>query len=131
MRAFSLRASGLSWTDAAAEVGVTRDTIRAWSRTDEWKAEAEAFVAESRTQLRIMIAGGLEDAVGTALSIMRSGDDDETRLKAAGLLIDMTTKLNLSSPTTAKPAEPLSDAEASKAITSAATLPDLPDAVER
>lgn len=131
MRAFMLRASGMSWTDAANEVGVTRDTLRAWSRTEEWKAEADSFVNESRTQLRIIIAGGLEEAVGTALSIMRSGDDDEVRLKAAGLLIDMTTKLSLTSQPIAKPSEPLSDADATKAIKSAASLPDLPDEVER
>lgn len=106
------------------------NTVRGWSKTQEWHEEIELYVHDVRAQIRVLGSSAAEKAIGALLTLLDS-TDEEVKLKAAGMVLDWFNKSTLSAPPVPNKAEPLSDAEASKAITSAATLPTLPDAVER
>ncbi len=130
LTAFRLRAANKSWQEVADAVCASMTTVRGWSKTPEWHEEIELYVHDVRAQIRVLGSSAAEKAIGALLTLLDSVDE-EVRLKAAGMVLDWFNKSTLSAPPVTTKAEPISDAEASKAITSAATLPDLPDAVER
>jgi hypothetical protein len=122
---------GMTQAEAAAASGLTYAYVRQLLLNESFRAAIARTVAEMR-----------EDAVRDAramvgLAIRRQRDlliDPTTPpVVVAQVVRDVLDRFGIVEPKAADTVktEPLSDAEASKAITSAATLPDLPDAVER
>ena len=130
LTAFRLRAANKSWQEVADEVGASMTTVRGWSKSPEWHEEIELYVTDVRAQIRVLGSSAAEKAIGALLTLLDS-NDEEVKLKAAGMVLDWFNKSSLSAPPVANKAEPLSDSDATKAIKSAASLPDLPDEVER
>lgn len=87
--ALTLLAGGESAKDAAAKVGVTPQTISVWLNHDEdfrhalWLLKKESLdVARSQLQL------AATEAVAVVRKLLQAGSSDQTRLKAAELLLD-------------------------------------------
>lgn len=109
-RAASLLMSGLSVTDVAKQLDISRETIHRWKATDPLfsatierqdlaqyvSQEAEKLIADQKSLrdkvrqdvVKLKLMGACVDAVDVILDIMRNASDDKTRLMAAKEVLD-------------------------------------------
>lgn len=109
-KAASLLLAGVSVTETARRVGVTRETIQRWKSNDKVFAatikkqdlakiageEAKELLASQRALrdrvrsdvVKLKLMGACVDAVDVILDIMRHSIDDKTRLMAAKEVLD-------------------------------------------
>ena len=127
MRAFTLRLSGMTWTDVGKECGVSMSQARRWSQTPEWAEESDRFVDDVRKQIQAWTCSGTERAIGVLMALMESKDED-VRLKASIQMLEWSTKARVN--IQARETVTTTDAEAAKRIAEAMALPTLPDGVE-
>lgn len=68
---------------AAKRVGVSTSTLRRWMRQDEFLTELKAAQRLAISQNVRGVASLAKDAISTLRALMRTGADEEIRLKAA------------------------------------------------
>ena len=122
---------GLTQAEAAAAAGLTHGYVRQLLLHDHFRAAVAKTIA-------VMRDDALRDArsmVGLAVRRQRDLLLDPTTpaIVVAQVTRDVLDRFGITEKTEREvsKAEPLSDADATKAIKSAASLPDLPDEVER
>lgn len=129
LTAFRLRAGGATWQECADQCNVSMNTVRSWGRSKEWAQEVDIFIDEVRTHVRMMGSDAAGKAIKTLLKLMDSPDED-VALKAASRVLDWFNADGMVAPQVTQEAQPVSDAEAAKLLSSAQSLPDLPAGAE-
>ena len=86
VRAASLEASGMKYADIAKELGITPQTMTAWSKKKEYQVLVSKIVDNSLKAAQFKLLEGASDAVSTLLDVMEKGKDSDRLRAAEGVL---------------------------------------------